>query len=29
MTTEVTGYDPDVRFFATRYKQGDRTSLLA
>lgn len=25
MTTEVTGYDPDVRFFATRYKQGGRT----
>lgn len=25
MNTEVTGYDPDVRFFATRYKQGDRT----
>jgi DNA-sulfur modification-associated len=25
MSTEVTGYDPDVRFFATRYKQGGRT----
>lgn len=25
MTTEVTGYDPDVRFYATRYNQGDRT----
>jgi DNA-sulfur modification-associated len=25
MTADVTGYDPDVRFFATRYKQGERT----
>lgn len=23
-TTEVTGYDPNVRFFATRYRQGGR-----
>jgi hypothetical protein len=25
MSTEVTGYDPDVRFYATRYKQGERS----
>ena len=25
MNTEVTGYDPDVRFYATRYNQGART----
>ena len=25
MSTEVTGYDPDVRFYATRYNQGART----
>src|SRR5271166_3377474 len=25
MNTDVTGYDPDVRFYATRYKQGGRT----
>lgn len=25
MTMDVTGYDPDVRFFATRYQQGGRT----
>lgn len=25
MSTEVTGYDPDVRFYATRYRQGGRT----
>jgi hypothetical protein len=25
MTTDVTGYDADVRFYATRYKQGGRT----
>jgi hypothetical protein len=24
MSSEVTGYDPDVRFYATRYKQGGR-----
>jgi len=24
MTTEVTGYDPNVRFYATRYRQGGR-----
>jgi hypothetical protein len=25
MTTDVTGYDPDVSFYATRYRQGNRT----
>jgi hypothetical protein len=25
MSTDVTGYDPDVRFYATRYRQGGRT----
>jgi hypothetical protein len=25
MSMDVTGYDPDVRFFATRYRQGERT----
>lgn len=25
MSTEVTGYDPDIRFYATRYRQGGRT----
>jgi hypothetical protein len=25
VTTAVTGYDPEVRFYATRYKQGGRT----
>jgi hypothetical protein len=25
MSTTVTGYDPDIRFYATRYKQGGRT----
>jgi len=25
MSTDVTGYDPAVRFYATRYKQGGRT----
>jgi hypothetical protein len=25
MAIDVSGYDPDVRFFATRYKQGGRT----
>ena len=27
MTADVTGYDPDIRFFATRYSQGGRTVL--
>lgn len=26
-SSEVTGYDPDIRFFASRYKQGGRTVL--
>lgn len=25
MSTDVTGYDPSIRFFATRYQQGGRT----
>jgi DNA-sulfur modification-associated len=25
MTEQLTGYDPDVRFYATRYRQGERT----
>lgn len=25
MTTAMTGYDPDIRFYATRYSQGGRT----
>lgn len=25
MTEQLTGYDPDIRFFATRYRQGERT----
>jgi hypothetical protein len=25
MTEQLTGYDPDIRFYATRYRQGERT----
>ena len=25
MTEQLTGYDPDIQFYATRYRQGGRT----
>lgn len=25
MAVALTGYDPDIRFYATRYRQGERT----